>query len=160
MIYSKTSEYAVRILAFFAKTGAKTPMTIKAVSVGSGTPLAYTAKVLQFLAEQRFLKSVPGAAGGYLLLHDPKKITVYEVIAAVDDFPKCKFTQCIMGFAQCNDKNPCVLHDTWMDAKARIMGILSKTSIDDLARKESNFRHGKPGRRLLSSGMRKIFYHD
>lgn len=160
MIYSKTSEYAVRILAYFAKTGTKTPVTIKAVSVGSKTPLAYTAKVLQFLAEQKFLKSVSGAAGGYLLQRDPKKITVFEVVAAVDDFPKCKFAQCIMGFAQCNDKNPCVLHDAWMDAKARIMDILSKTSIDDLARQKSDFGRGRPGRTLLSSEMRKIFYHD
>jgi Rrf2 family protein len=159
LIYSKTSEYAVRILAYFAKEGLKTPVTIRVVSVGSGTPLAYTAKILQFLAEQRFLKSTSGSAGGYVLLRDPKKITVYEVIAAVDNFPKCKFAECIMGFKQCNDKNPCVLHDTWMDAKARIMKILSKTSVDDLARQGPSFGQGGPGKRLLSSQMRNIFYH-
>jgi Rrf2 family protein len=157
MIYSKTSEYAIRILVCLAKQGRGSKMKIKGISRSADVPEAYTAKVLQFLAKKKFLLSVPGPNGGFSLLRDPGKISVYEVLAAVDDFPRCPFADCIMGLKECGDKNPCILHDAWIDAKKRITKILADSTVRDLLVHPSSFRMGARSRRMLSRSMRSIF---
>ncbi len=159
MIYSKTSEYAIRVLVHFAKMNGGKSLKIRQVSRATGVPQAYLAKVLLCLVRKRFLKSEPGPTGGFSLQADLSKLSVYEVLAAVDDFPGSQFSSCVMGLNQCNDKTPCILHEAWVEAKNEILSILSKATIQDLVTHPSNFRFGSPKRITLSKSMRSIFHH-
>lgn len=157
MIYSKTSEYAIRVLVHFAKAGQDQVLKISRISQSTDVPPAYLAKVLQCLVKENFLKSEPGPTGGFSLKVDPSKLSIYEVLEAVDDFPKSKFSGCVMGLRECHDRNPCVLHYTWVKAKNKIFNILESATIQDLVTQPSNFRSGPPSRVVLSKSMRSVF---
>ena len=49
-----------------------------------GLPDAYLAKHLHALTRAELLVAVPGPKGGYRLARDPKKITVLDVVEAID----------------------------------------------------------------------------
>ena len=157
MIYSKTCEYAIRSLIFFADHPEKDCVTVKAVSHGTRVPQSYVAKIFQCLAQCGILQSQRGPSGGYSLLVHPSKLTLLKIVQALDDLSKSSFTHCVMGFDKCDDKNPCPLHPVWKEAKEKILEELASSTILDMAKLGRHFRDGKHRRLVLSSGMRGIF---
>src|SRR5689334_20077745 len=120
MIYSKTSEYAIRSLIYFAERADKECVTVRAVSRSTGVPQSYVAKIFQCLTQSGILSSQRGPAGGYTLLIPSKELTLLQVVQVVDDVSKSSFSNCVMGLDKCNDKNPCPLHDVWKSAKEKM----------------------------------------
>ncbi len=157
MIYSKTCEYAIRSLIFFADHPEMKSATVKEVSKDSGVPQAYVAKIFQCLVRSRILCSRRGASGGYSLLIPASKLTLLKVIQSLDDVSKSPFSNCIMGLQKCNDINPCPLHNIWAKAKEGMMKKLSVSTISDVATLGDKFRLGKQRRHFLSKHMRSIF---
>lgn len=157
MIYSKTCEYAIRSLSFFALYPEKESATVKEVSRGTGVPHAYVAKIFQCLAHSRILTSQRGPAGGYTLLVAPAKLSLLKIVQSLDDLQRSPFSLCIMGLHACDDKNPCPLHDIWAKAKEKMLKTLSSTTVADVAHLTGEYRHGKHRRFVLSKKMREIF---
>lgn len=157
MIYSKTSEYAIRALIYFADYPKEKGATVKQVSKDSGIPSSYVAKIFQCLVHADILKSRRGARGGYQLAQSPSRLTLLRVIESLDDRSQSPFSQCCMGFEKCEDRTPCPLHDVWADAKEKMRDRLSKKTIADLAGLGKSFKGGKRRRTILSKGMRSIF---
>lgn len=157
MIYSKTSEYAIRSLIYFAEHPEKTRATVKAVSRETGVPQAYVAKIFQCLARNGTLLPQRGPSGGYSLSTPPSKLTLLKIVQTLDDFSKSSFSNCVMGLEKCNDRNPCPLHDVWVAAKERMLAKLGSTTISDIAKLGRKFRPGKYRRLRLSGAMRDIF---
>lgn len=157
MIYSKTSEYAIRSLTYFADRPEKELATVKTVSRETGVPQAYVAKIFQCLAQGKILDSQRGPSGGYSLLVAPTKLTILRVVEAMDDLSKSSFANCVMGLDKCNDKNACPLHDVWKKAKDQMMEKLASSTIADVAKLGRKFRAGKHQRLVLSDNMRSLF---
>ena len=157
MIYSKTCEYAIRSLIYFADHPEASSATVKDVSKGSGVPAAYVAKIFQCLAKSRILVSQRGPTGGYSLLIPATQLTLLKVVRSLDDLSKSPFSNCVMGFDQCNDKNPCPLHPIWAKAKDRMLEKLRSSTIADMAVLGDRFRLGRQRRYVLSKRMRNIF---
>ncbi|HKJ32050.1 MAG TPA: Rrf2 family transcriptional regulator, partial [Balneolales bacterium] len=67
-----------------------------------------------------------------------KKISLRDVIEAIDG-PEI-FTDCILGLEECNDENPCPLHEKWRYPKSQILEICELTSFHDLSEKARNSR--------------------
>ena len=157
MIYSKTCEYAIRSLGYFVDRGKDAWVTVETISRQTGVPGPYIAKIFQCLVQKNILLSRRGARGGYSLRMDPSKLTLIQVIKALDDIEKSPFSNCIMGLHQCNDRNPCPLHLIWMDAKERMLTKLSHHTVSDIACLVDKFESGRCDRVTLSEGMRAIF---
>lgn len=157
MIYSKTCEYAIRSLIYFADHAEASLATVKDVSKDSGVPAAYVAKIFQCLAKSRILSSQRGPAGGYSLLIPATRLTLLKVVRSLDDLSKSPFSNCVMGFDKCNDKNPCPLHPIWAKAKDQMLEKLHSSTIADMAVLGDRFRLGKQRRYVLSKRMRNIF---
>ena len=43
---------------------------------------------------------------------------------------------CVMGFEQCSDSNPCVLHSTWVDVRENFSKVFKQKSLADLDYKD------------------------
>lgn len=157
MIYSKTCEYAIRALIYFAENPKISSATVKEVSKDSGVSAAYIAKIFQCLAKSRILSSQRGPAGGYTLLIPVSRLTLLKVVQSLDDLAKSPFSNCVMGFDKCNDKNPCPLHPIWAKAKDQMLEKLHSSTIADMAVLGDRFRFGKQRRYVLSKTMRNIF---
>ena len=68
-------------------------------------PKPYTQKIFQLLTQRGILNSSTGPKGGYSLVKDPKKISLLEIVYAIDG--EETFDKCLMGLSVCDDKNPC-----------------------------------------------------
>jgi Rrf2 family iron-sulfur cluster assembly transcriptional regulator len=157
MIYSKTCEYAIRALTYFADHPEISSATVKDVSKDSGVPASYVAKIFQCLAKSGVLGSRRGPAGGYSLLVPAAQLTLLKVVRSLDDLSKSSFSNCVMGFDKCDDKEPCPLHPVWAKAKDQMLEKLHSSTIADMAALGDRFRLGRQRRYVLSKKMRNIF---
>lgn len=157
MIYSKTCEFAIRALIYFADHPEKPVASIKDVARESGVSSSYVAKIFQCLVKSRILASRRGLYGGFSLSNPATQLTLLEVIRALDDLKKSPFSNCIMGFERCNDREPCPLHPVWTKAKEKMMQRLNDCTIADVAALGGKFKRGKQRKHHLSKQMREIF---
>ncbi len=158
MIYSKTAEYAIRALSYFAQDSrAKESVSITRVSAVCGVPAPYAAKIFRCLSKSGVLSVIRGKKGGFALKIPAEKLTLFQVIQCLDNPEQSPFKNCVMGFEKCDDKTPCPLHPVWTKAKERMRKILQTTSIADIASLRGRFSKGaRPGGRL-SREMRSLF---
>jgi Rrf2 family iron-sulfur cluster assembly transcriptional regulator len=131
MIYSRSSEYAIRAFVHLAALPSGDYAMVKNIAAESGAPAHFLAKILQDLARDGFLKSSKGPRGGFRLRPAPAEISLLQIIEAVDGAGR--YDRCPAGNAECNDRAACGMHDSWMVLRSRIIDYLEGTSIADLA---------------------------
>lgn len=132
MIYSRSSEYAIRAFVHLAQVTDSRFVMVKNIAEQEGIPSHFLAKILQQLARKGLLRSSKGPTGGFSLRQGPEEITLFSIVEALDGMGD--YEKCISGLAECNDEAPCGMHDSWKDLRLRILEYLEGTSIADLAR--------------------------
>jgi Rrf2 family protein len=84
MTFTNASLYAVRALAHMAAEGEGRPVASGAVARARGIPAKYLFKALKRLVSAGVLLSRKGPQGGYRLARPAAKVTLLEVVEAVD----------------------------------------------------------------------------
>jgi Rrf2 family protein len=148
MLFSTATGYALRALAALPEDG--TFCLAKDLSSQLGLPGPYLAKILQGLGQAGILESVRGPKGGFRLLRPSHRITVGEVVAAMEG-PDA-MAGCIMGFPTCGDDHPCPLHDAWGAVKAQVATSMTEATIRDL--QLMDIRHQKEAKSGPKAGKR------
>jgi Rrf2 family protein len=97
-----------------------------------GIPHHFLGKILQTLSRYGIVSSQKGMKGGFYLSRDPQRITILDVVAAIEG--PAFFTECFLGFPGCGDSLPCSMHEVWKGARERILEKLRSTSVVDLSR--------------------------
>lgn len=77
-----TTDYALRLLCRLANE--RFPLSVRELSEDLGIPKRYTAKVMGTLKEAGLVESTSGAKGGYELAGSPSKVTLLDVVEAVE----------------------------------------------------------------------------
>ena len=129
MLFSTATGYALRALAAMPEDG--TYSLAKDLASHLELPGPYLAKILQSLAQEGILHSVRGPRGGFRLARPAHRVTVGEVVTALEGIET--MSGCVMGFAHCdNHDNPCPLHKAWNDVKAHMDASMTHVTIRDL----------------------------
>ena len=130
MIFCKKCEYAIRALADLAQS--RSVIGARELARRQNAPYHFVGKILQELRAQGFLSSIRGASGGFELARPADRIRLMEVVVAL----KCDYWlhQCIYGYADCSDHNPCPLHLGWKSIRTQIEAYLNTHTIADLVR--------------------------
>ncbi len=131
MLYSRPCEYALRAITYMGTRTGEGMIRVQEIAQAEGLPAPFLAKVLQQLTRAGILNSVKGPRGGFGFSRPPDKISVFEVVAAVDGTEA--FDRCAVGLAECADDSPCPLHDTWKPLRLRITEYLTNLTVSDLA---------------------------
>ncbi|MBU0571177.1 MAG: Rrf2 family transcriptional regulator [Candidatus Omnitrophica bacterium] len=76
---TRDTDYAIRALSYMVASGGDTA-TVSALSKKLGIPRAYLRNILQRLGREGLLESTRGKGGGFSLVRDPKKITVFSLM--------------------------------------------------------------------------------
>jgi Rrf2 family protein len=127
-MFSQTSEYALRVVVLLASLDGK-HATIRQIAQATRAPEGYLAKVLRSLALAELVVSQRGPQGGSVLARSARRITVYNVIQAVD--PIERITACPLGIRG-HRINLCPLHRRLDQAIALVEDACRKTSIAEL----------------------------
>src|ERR671923_1595541 len=86
MRVSAKAEYAcVAMLELAANYRQPQPVRIKAIADAQGIPPRFLVQILLQLKTAGLVASVRGAAGGYQLAKPPERITLADIINAIDD---------------------------------------------------------------------------
>ena len=81
---SKKAEYALMALKDLALRPAAEAASAREIAERYGIPVELMAKVLQRLVRQDLLASHHGTRGGYHLARSPERISVADIIEAID----------------------------------------------------------------------------
>jgi len=133
MSLSQTSGYAILALSCLHQER-KGWVKANAIASCTGIPSAYLSKILHHLHESGLITAKRGASGGYALSRDSGKISLLEVIEAVEGIRGQP--SCLIGLSECSDEHPCPAHFFWKKERERIRKKLSVLSLRDMAEYE------------------------
>lgn len=84
MKLTKRGEYGLKILLALALVYGQRTLSLREISVREKLPVKFLEQIMMILRRSGFVESMKGKHGGYSLSRPPDKITVGEIIRAVD----------------------------------------------------------------------------
>jgi Rrf2 family protein len=125
---SQTAEYALRAIVYLAGQHGQ-PRTVSQIAEATQVPASYLAKVMQNLNRARLVHSQRGLNGGFALARDAAKLSILEVVNAVD--PLRRFPECPLGIAE-HRGQLCPLHQRLDDAAQIVEETFREAMVADL----------------------------
>ena len=127
---SKTGLHAVRALVALAKLPAGTYAGAARIAQEIAAPQNYLGKLLKALAEEGLVESQKGLGGGFRLAHDPKRISLLDVVEPIEHVSR--WSGCILGRPECSERDPCAIHDRWKAVRDAYLRMLQRTTLAEL----------------------------
>ena len=121
--------YAIIAMIDIALYTSNAPISLSEISKRQNISLSYLEQLFSKLKTKSLVKSVRGPGGGYKLDRNPSKITLFEIITAVDE--NMDQTQC-GGAMNCNNDKPCLTHYVWTDLTKQINDYMKGVSLGDV----------------------------
>ena len=127
--------YAVMAMADLALYRNKGPISLTDISLRQNISLAYLEQIFIKLKNNKLVKSVRGAKGGYILEASPEEIKISNIISAVDE--EVKMLNCKKESKKgCNNKTTkCITHNLWDQLDQHINSFFEKVKLQDLINK-------------------------
>ncbi len=126
--------YAVTAMLDLALREGSGPISLADISERQGISLSYLEQLFTKLRRAGLVKSTRGPGGGYSLSVPASELPVAKVITAVDE--KVDTTRC-GGLGNCQDGEPCLTHELWVDLSEQIYEFLNGISLGDLVQRKS-----------------------
>jgi Rrf2 family iron-sulfur cluster assembly transcriptional regulator len=131
--------FAVTAMLDLAMHGGKRPVTLAGISERQSISLSYLEQLFGKLRRHTLVESVRGPGGGYTLARELEKVSVADIVTAVDE--PLDATQC-GGKENCKDEQRCMTHDLWSTLNDKMYEYLDSVKLSDLvaqqaARRES-----------------------
>jgi Rrf2 family iron-sulfur cluster assembly transcriptional regulator len=143
MQITRSEEYGLRGMVFLAKQPLEKVTLVSEVSKVQNIPETFLAKIFQRLSKAGLLRSIRGSNGGFTLGRPPHEITMREVIEALEG--PIALNRCLIREGECDEESVCTLYPVWKEAQQRLLEILDRTTMEDLAKRM--VRNGRKGRR-------------
>jgi Rrf2 family protein len=134
---SSSSKYGIRAVTYIASQSKNnSKIGIKKISEDLKLPTPFLAKILQLLAKQKILSSSKGPHGGFSLMRDPKKITLLDIITAIDG--NDIFDNCVIHNMPCKsvdeNKIKCPIHDDYAKIGSSLIKFFTNKTIYSLVK--------------------------
>lgn len=131
---SKLTDYAIVVLSHAAKSDDQV-VTARMLSEASHVPMPTVGKVMKSLARAGIVESLRGKKGGYKLARPASRITVAELIAALEG--PVAMTECSLGTAcECDIELRCPVRTNWKRINEVVRQALDSVSLQDLIQDE------------------------
>lgn len=125
--------FAVTAMIDLASREADGPVTLAGIADRQKISLSYLEQLFGKLRRYKLVSSVRGPGGGYRLARDMSKITVADIIIAVDE--PLDATQC-GGKQNCHDEHRCMTHDLWANLNKRMYEYLDSVTLGALVTRQ------------------------
>jgi Rrf2 family iron-sulfur cluster assembly transcriptional regulator len=109
------------------------PVTLAGIAERQKISLSYLEQLFGKLRRHKLVSSVRGPGGGYRLAREMSRITVADIIVAVDE--PLDATQC-GGKQNCQDEHRCLTHDLWANLNKRMYEYLDSVTLGALVMRE------------------------
>ncbi len=132
-MFSKACEHGIKAIIYIATQSLEgRRVKIGDIVENSGSPEAFTAKVLGALTKHNIVNSQTGPYGGFEIeTGRMKQIRMSDIVQAIDG--DTIYNGCGLGLSECSNIQPCPMHDKFVKVRSDIKKMLTTTTIHDLA---------------------------
>src|SRR6266700_3433532 len=127
---TKKADYGLMAMKHLAEHADQGACSAKEIAEEYGIPQEALAKILQRLARAELLRSQHGTNGGYTLTRDPRAISAYEVIRAIDG--PLFITSCITVRGECDQSERCTIREPLRKVNQSIEDLLKRIALSDM----------------------------
>ncbi len=128
---TRGGEYAIRAMIYLAGLPAGRVASLHEIGQAQDIPESFLAKILQTLVHAGLAQSHRGARGGFALALPAGEISARDVVEAVDG--PIALNSCVLYPEECGRSERCRMHPVWVEAQERMMDVLDRVTLADLA---------------------------
>ena len=137
--------FAVTAMIDLALRQGKGPVTLSGISQRQAISLSYLEQLFGKLRRHEIVESIRGPGGGYSLARSADRVTVADIIIAVDE--PLDATQC-GGKGNCHGADStigthCMTHDLWATLNEKMVDYLDSVSLQDLVDRQQHKSSGE-----------------
>lgn len=130
-MFSTSCHYGLQAMLYIAYHHTDgTNIELKQIAEDQGIPKHFLSKILQQLVRHDLLVSMKGPTGGFQLNQPASEIALIEIVDAIDGLNI--FTQCGIGFKQCDDDHPCPIHNDFKGVRNQVQQLFESKTLKDL----------------------------
>ena len=145
---TKKADYGLMALKFLAEHPHDTSLSARDIAEAYHIPPQLLAKILQRLAKVGILQSHAGMSGGYSLIRNPREISAFEVIHAIDG--PLFITSCTKGAKSCELEPNCTVKEPLARVNESIADVLRRITVYDLVDHETAISRASQLHQLVS----------
>jgi len=138
MKLSTKSTYGLRAMVNIAMASDGGAVSIKDISKAERISSVYLEQLLNKLRRENLVKSVRGPSGGYMLFKSPARITVADIVRALEG--SITPVDCAKGRegwkTVCRNRTRCVAKTVWAKLAKAISDCLESVTLEDLCSKK------------------------
>jgi len=135
MKLSTKARYGLRAAVEIAKTfGSSPPAKRKDIAANQDISDSYLENILIVLKNNRIVETTRGANGGYVLCREPKDISVFEVVSALEG--PMDLVDCVGNANSCEKTSICATRTVWKELADQWKSTLEKISLKDVLDRE------------------------
>ncbi len=128
---SRTGKHALQILGHLVRNEGKW-ISGQDIAVATDIPANYLGKILNNLAKHEFVESRKGWGGGFTIHIKAMSRSISEVLAVVEGPTAAESKECVYGLGQCNDDQPCPLHQHFKPIRGALENMLNDVTVRDI----------------------------
>lgn len=127
--YGKTAQNAISAMSRLAEAY-QDGCVLSSIEIARDRNMAQTlvAKLLTMLSQAGLVDGERGPGGGYRLARAPSKISLLDIVAVFESLEDRIF--CPFGPGWCGNKDPCPLHDQYIQFNEQFDSFLKRTKLN------------------------------
>jgi Rrf2 family protein len=130
---TRRGDYAVRAMLALAGNPQAERTTVREIALAMDIPVGFLPRVMADLARAGLVTSTIGRIGGYALGRPAERISLLDVIEAVEG--DSRRTRCVLRGGPCGRDGHCQVHDVFFAAQDAMLARLSMASLSELTRR-------------------------
>lgn len=131
MELTRKGEYAIRGIVYLASRPIDQVCLLSEIAAAVDVPQTFLAKIFQQFSKIGLVRSYRGTGGGFTLGRTADRISMLEVVEAVEGpiIPN----RCVTGEGECDRSLSCKVHPVWVTVQSQVRDILARVTLKDLA---------------------------
>jgi len=130
---SSKEHNSLRLIIQLAQSyDSKQPLSLSEISQEEGISIKYLEQLIMPFKQAKIIKSQRGRSGGYIMVKNPKTISLKEIIWLINDSPSLAI--CLdKGYKQsCDYDHNCISKNVWGKIQKSMEGFLDKIYLSEI----------------------------
>lgn len=130
--FSTKGRYGIRLMLNLARHygNGKEPTILNNVSKEEEISIRYSEQLIIPLKNNKIVKSIRGAGGGYVLARHPSEIRLVDIIETLEG--TICLVDCVEDSDYCNRIPTCAAHEIWKNASFMLRDYFEGMTLQDL----------------------------
>ena len=129
-IVRRNTDYAVRLMVHLAKHYGNGPISTRSAAADEEVPYQLACKLMQKLNNAKLVTSCMGPKGGFVLGAEPSKISLLEIVEAIQG--PISINRCILDEKACSRNIICTVREKLADIQESMTEGLAAIMLEEL----------------------------